>query len=56
MAKLLEKNGFILINSNNGSHRKYYNKQSNITIILPFHTKELKKGLEHQILKEAGLK
>ncbi len=55
MAKLLEENGFEYISSN-GSHRKYHNPQSNKTIILPFHAKDLKKGLEQAILKQAGLK
>lgn len=55
MAKLLEENGFEFINSN-GSHRKYHNPKSNKTIILPFHAKDLKKGLEQAILKQAGLK
>lgn len=54
MAALLEKNGFVQISSN-GSHRKYRN-QDGKTVILPYHTKELKKGLEEGILKQAGLK
>lgn len=55
MAKLLEEHGFELISSN-GSHRKYRNPTTNKTIILPFHAKDLKKGLEQAILKQAGLK
>ncbi|GMB00465.1 type II toxin-antitoxin system HicA family toxin [Pelosinus sp. IPA-1] len=55
MVKLLEKNGFDLIGSN-GSHRKYFNKQTNKTTIVPYHNKELKKGTEQKILKDAGLK
>lgn len=54
--KLLEKNGFAEIKSNNGSHRKYYNEETKKTVIVPFHAKELKKGLESRILKDAGLK
>ena len=55
MVKLLEANGFELVGSN-GSHRKYRNpitkKQANV----PFHAKDLKKGTEENILKQAGLK
>ena len=40
----------------NGSHQKYFNPQQNITVAVPLHTKELKKGLEQAILKQAGLK
>ncbi len=55
IAKLLEKSGFIPVSSN-GSHRKYYNPKTNKTAIVPFHAKELKKGTEQSILKQAGLK
>jgi mRNA interferase HicA len=56
MIHLLEKNGFAYIPSNNGSHRKYYNKKTGTTVIVPYHVKELKKGLEQKLLKQAGLK
>ncbi len=55
MLKLLQKNGFKII-SQNGSHIKLRNSQTDATIILPYHSKELKKGLEQAILKQAGLK
>lgn len=55
MAKLLLKNGFIELKCGNGSHRKYYNLTSKITIVIPFHSNDLKKGLENAILKQAGL-
>lgn len=55
MISLLEKNGFIYIKNNNGSHQKYYNQKTNITVSVPMHAKELKKGLEHAILKQAGI-
>ena len=55
MISLLEKNGFIYIKNNNGSHQKYYNPKTNITVSVPMHAKELKKGLEHAILKQAGI-
>ena len=53
--KLLVKNGFEWVGGN-GSHRKYLNSETNITVIVPFHSKELKKGTEQKILKDAGLK
>ena len=55
MISLLEKNGFMYIKNNNGSHKKYYNPKTNITVSVPMHAKELKKGLEHAILKQAGI-
>lgn len=56
MIHLLEKNGFKYIPSNNGSHRKYYNQETKVTVIVPFHVKELKKGIEQKLLKQTGLK
>ena len=56
MIKLLLKNGFIHIKSNNGSHQKYVNMQTDKTVIVPLHSRELGKGLELRILKDAGLK
>ena len=55
IAKLLEDNGFVLI-STNGSHRKYQNPTTGKFAIVPFHAKDLKKGTEQNILKQAGLK
>lgn len=55
MLRLLQKHGFEII-SQNGSHIKLRNSQTGVTIILPYHSKELKKGLEQAILKQAGLK
>ena len=56
MVRLLKKHGFIYIKSNNGSHQKYHHPARNITLSVPMHAKELKKGIEQQLLKEAGLK
>lgn len=56
MARLLKKNGFVHIKNNNGSHQKFFNKTTNCTISLPIHAKDLKKGLEQAILKQAGIK
>ena len=55
MIKTLHKNGFKTV-SQNGSHVKLHNETTNTTIIVPYHNKTLKKGLEHAILKQAGLK
>ena len=55
MIRLLNKYGYIEI-SQNGSHKKMYNKELNKTIIVPYHSKELKRGLEQGILKQADIK
>ena len=55
MIKLLKDNGFVEV-SQNGSHKKMFRPDTNTTIIVPMHSKELKKGTEQAILKEAGLK
>jgi len=55
MAALLEKNGFVFVSSN-GSHRKYVHPVTGKMVIVPFHAKDLKPGLEQHILKTAGLK
>jgi len=54
MIKLLQKNGFKII-SQNGSHVKLSN--GIVTVPVPQHgNKDLGKGLEQAILKQAGLK
>ncbi len=55
MIKLLKKNGFVIMNQN-GSHIKMKNSDTGKTVIVPYHAKDLKKGLEQEILKQAGLK
>ena len=55
MIKYLKKNGFKKI-SQNGSHIKMRNESTNKTVIVPYHSKDLKKGMEDAILKQAGLK
>lgn len=47
MIKLLKQNGFEEISSN-GSHRKLYNPKSKKTVIVPYHSTELKTGLKMQ--------
>ncbi|MGR3742131.1 type II toxin-antitoxin system HicA family toxin [Companilactobacillus sp. DQM5] len=56
MIKLLKKNGFIEKSHNASSHCIMFNPKTNKTVPVPVHAKELGKGLEHTILKEAGLK
>lgn len=55
MVKLLKKNGFEEI-SQVGSHVKLKNFETGRTVIVPYHSKDLKKGMEQAILKQAGLK
>lgn len=55
MIKLLKKNGFKIV-SQNGSHVKLRNTITGKQVIVPYHSKEMKKGLEQAILKEVGLK
>ena len=40
----------------NGSHIKMRNLETGKTVIFPYHSKDLKKGMEQTILKQAGLK
>lgn len=54
MISHLKKNGFETV-SQNGSHVKLRNSAGN-TVIVPYHCKDLKKGMEQAILKQAGLK
>lgn len=55
MIKLLEQNGFVEIRQN-GSHKLFKNFATNKTTIVPYHCKDLPKGTEQNILKQAGLK
>lgn len=55
MLKFLKKNGFEAV-SQNGSHIKMRNTDTGKTVIVPYHSKDLKKGMEQAILKQAGLK
>lgn len=56
MAGLLKKNGFKEVKCGNGSHRKFENPSTHKTVVIPYHNKNLGKGLENAILKQAGLK
>ena len=55
MIKLLQENGFEIV-SQNGSHIKLNNFDTGKVVIVPYHARDLKKGLEQAILKQAGLK
>ena len=55
MIKLLKSNGFEVVNQN-GSHIKMKNPVTGRQTEVPKHCKDLKKGLENAILKQAGLK
>lgn len=55
MIKLLKKNGFEIV-SQNGSHMKLKSRITGIQVIVPCHCKDLKRGLEQAILKQAGVK
>lgn len=55
LLKLLKDNGFVLKAGGKGSHQKFYNEKTNITVIVPI-SKEIPKGTLHAILKQAGLK
>jgi len=55
MVKLLKENGFIEKSQNDSSHLKLFNPDSRVTVMVPIHAKELGKGLEHAILREAGI-
>lgn len=55
ICKLLEKNGFTAM-TQKGSHLKMVNKATGKQTIIPMHSKELGKGIEQAILKQAGLK
>ena len=55
MVKLLKSNGFEEV-SQNGSHLKLKNPETGRQTIVPIHSKSLKRGLEQEILKQAGLK
>lgn len=55
MIKLLKQNGFQVV-AQNGSHVKMRYPETGKQTTVPYHSKDLKKGLEQEILKQAGLK
>jgi len=55
LVRLLKQYGFVE-KSQRGSHLKMYNPDTKVTIPVPIHVREMKKGIEHAILKKAGIK
>lgn len=55
MERLLLSNGFIF-DRQKGSHKVFLNKKTGKVAVVPMHSKDLKKGTEQKILKDAGLK
>lgn len=55
MIKLLKSNGFRCTHSS-GSHMFFRNDETHRTTTVPVHARDLKKGTENKILKDAGLK
>lgn len=56
MVKLLKANGFEEVRQNGTSHLRMINKKTGKQTTVPMHNKDLGKGLEQSILKQAGLK
>ena len=54
LAKALEKSGFELIRVK-GSHYYYYNPRTEKIAVVPFHSKDLRKGTLHAILNDADI-
>lgn len=54
MVRLLKKNVFVEV-SQSGSHLKLINHETDRCTVVPNHNKNLKRGLEKAILKQAGL-
>ena len=55
MEKIILANGWVL-KSQEGSHRHYTHPCKPGKVTIPFHCKDLKRGTEISILKQAGLK
>lgn len=56
MIRHLLKNGFQKTQGGKGSHQRLENPETKAVTFVPVHNKELGKGLESKILKEAKLK
>ena len=56
MLRYLEKYGVQVVKGGGkGGHLKVRNPANNLSTVIPMHSKELSKKLEHKILKELGL-
>jgi mRNA interferase HicA len=54
LARALEKAGFELIRVK-GSHYYYYNRLTEKIAVVPFHSKDIRKGTLHAILKDTDI-
>lgn len=54
MIRLLKKNGFVEVRQN-GSHKFFVNEGTNRRTVVPVHCRDIPKGLELEIRKQAGL-
>jgi len=54
LVKVIERKGCIF-KRQTGSHRIFYYQEKNRIIIVPIHTKDIKKGLLNSIIKELDL-
>jgi len=55
MEKIILADGWVFL-SQAGSHRHYIHPSKPGKVTIPFHCKDLPKGTENSILKQAGLK
>ncbi len=55
MERIIIKDGWVF-KRQNGSHRQYIHPIKKGKVTIPFHNKDITKGTEHSILKQAGLK
>lgn len=55
LISILEQNGFYLKRIGKGSHHIYYNPDSKITVPVPVHSEDMKKGTFLGVLKDAGI-
>lgn len=55
MERLILADGWVL-KSQLGSHRQYIHPTKSGKVTIPFHTRDISKGTEHSILKQAGLR
>ncbi len=54
LEKILLKNGFI-IKRQTGSHRVYHNFKTEMTTVIPYHSKDIAQGTVRSIIKQSGL-
>ena len=56
MVRLLKANGFVEVRQPGTSHLVLKNEKTGKITTVPMHSKELGKGIEQAILKQAGIK